>query len=138
MARRGFHIKECRVRVLFDTGSQKTFITAKAVGRLGLEAVRKESLGIRAFGSKDANVAKKKICKLSLSPIRGDSKINVEAFVVKDISNIANEHVEQIKQNYSHLKGVFFSDVCRYQDTLEVDVLVGADYIWEFQNGETI
>ena len=75
---------------------------------------------------------------MSLSPIHGDGKINVEAFVVKDISNIANEHVEQIKQNYSHLKGVFFSDVCRYQDTLEVDVLVGADYIWEFQNGETI
>ena len=82
--------KECRVRVLFDTGSQKTFITAKAVGRLGLEAVREESLGIRAFGSKDANVSKRKICKLSLSPIRGDGKINVEAFVVKDISNIAN------------------------------------------------
>ena len=36
------------------------------------------------------------------------------------------------------MKGVFFSDVCRYQDTLEVDVLVGADYIWEFQNRETI
>eukprot|EP00795_Rhopilema_esculentum_P017366 gene17366-biopygen6317 len=42
--------KECRVRVLFDNGSQKTFITAEAVAKLGLEPIRVERLGIKAFG----------------------------------------------------------------------------------------
>ena len=130
--------KECRVRVLFDTGSQRTFITAKAVGRLGLKPVREESLGIKAFGSNETNVAMREICELSLSSVGGGSNTVIEAFVVSDISTIANEHIEIVKQNYCHLSDVFFSDVCRYQDTLEIDVLIGADYIWEFQNGETI
>ena len=130
--------KECRVQVLFDTGSQRTFITAKAVGRLGLKPVREESLGIKAFGSRETNVAKRGILELSLSSVSGGGDTVIEAFVVDDISTITNEHVEIIKQNYSHLSDVFFSDVCRYQDTLEIDVLIGAAYIWEFQNGETI
>ena len=48
---------ESRLRELFDTGSHKSFITAKAVGKLELRPVRRQCLGIRAFGSKEANVA---------------------------------------------------------------------------------
>ena len=36
--------REKRVWVLFDTASHRTFITAAAVGRLGMEPVRKERL----------------------------------------------------------------------------------------------
>ena len=42
--------KEGKVRVLFDPRSQKSFVAAKVVSELGLNSVRKESLGIRAFG----------------------------------------------------------------------------------------
>eukprot|EP00794_Sanderia_malayensis_P009578 gene9578-biopygen7910 len=45
--------REKRVRVLFDTGSHKTFITSEACRQLGLEPVRSERLGIKAFGSKE-------------------------------------------------------------------------------------
>ena len=33
---------------------------------------------------------------------------------------------------------IWFSDVSRNQETLEVDVLIGSDEIWSFQEGETI
>ena len=130
--------KEYRVRVLFDTGSQRTFVTAKAVGKIGLEPIREERVGFKAFGSKDTDVARRGIYKLSLGPVNGDTDIVIEASVVNDISTIANEHVEVIKQNYSHLRDLFFADVSRYQDTPEIDISIGAGYLWEFQNGETI
>ena len=37
--------EKSKVRVLFDTGSHKTFTTANAVGKLRLEVMRKEKLG---------------------------------------------------------------------------------------------
>ena len=64
--------------------------------------------------------------------------MHIECFLVEEISNIANEHVEVVKNNYSHLNGIYFSDVSRNEDFLEVDILVGSDFIWEFQRGESI
>ena len=64
--------------------------------------------------------------------------VKLEAFVVKDISNIPNCHVEIARDRYSHLNGLWFSDVNLHKDRLEVDVLVGADHLWEFQNNHVI
>ena len=52
--------------MLYDTGSQKTFITAKAVGRFGLRPVRKEKIGIKAFGRNEAEVEMRDVVELSL------------------------------------------------------------------------
>ena len=129
---------ESKVRVLFDTGSHKSFITAKAVGKLGLRPVRRECLGIRAFGSKEANVAMRDVVEISLSSSQGKNGILIEAFVVNDISDIPNVHVETVKKKFSHLANLWFSDVCRFGDILEVDCLIGSDSLWQFQEGETI
>ena len=132
------HKKESRVRVLFDTGSQKSFITERAVCKHGLRPVRKEELGIKAFGSTEADVAERDVVKLSLSPLNGGKKVFIEVFVVKDISSIPNVHVESVKLNYEHLKHVWFSDVSRTQDRLEIDCLVGSVWIWSLQEGGSI
>ena len=42
------------------------------------------------------------------------------------------------KEQYSHLKNLFLSDVSLKQEMLEVDVLIGADNLWAFQKGEII
>ena len=43
------------------------------------------------------------------------------------------EHLETVKGEYSHLKDLWLSDVCRSNDLLEIDVLIGADNLWAFQ-----
>ena len=130
--------RESKVRVLFDTGSHKTFITEKAVCENELRPVRKEILGIKAFGSREADVAERDVVELLLSPLNGGKNVFIEAFVVKDISSIPNIHVESVKHDYEHLKHVWFSDYCRKQDRLEIDCLIGSDWIWSFQEGRTI
>ncbi len=43
-----------------------------------------------------------------------------------------------MKKSYPHLCDIWFSDVSRDAEELEVEVLVGSDYLWNFQEGETI
>ena len=65
----------------------------------------------------------------------GETIINMEAYVVPEISSIPNTHVELVKSDYPHLKGLWFSDVSMGRDEMVIDVLVGADYLWHFQKG---
>eukprot|EP00794_Sanderia_malayensis_P019302 gene19302-biopygen16181 len=130
--------RECVVRVLFDTGSQKSFITAKAASRLGLRPERSEELTIKSFGSKGGNVAAREVVKLDLSSLQGEEGNKVEAFIVGNISDLPNIHAEIVKRKFLHLKDLWFSDVCRNEDTLEIDCLIGSDWLWQFGSGQTI
>ena len=55
-----------------------------------------------------------------------------------EISTIPNVHIERVKHRCSHLPGIGFSDMDRGASQHQVDVLVGSDYLWEFQGRRTI
>jgi len=59
--------------------------------------------------------------------------VKIKAYEVPTIAQIRNEHIEIRKGEYSHLQSLWFSDESRYKEFLEVDVLIGADYLWCFQ-----
>ena len=109
------------VRVLFDSGSQKTFVTAEVVERAKIRVARKEILGIRAFGSAECERKLRDVVELDLRAIKGGRRIKVEAYVVGQISEVANCHVEQVKKFYPHLTSIAFSDTSN-DDLLKVDI----------------
>jgi len=78
------------------------------------------------------------VVNIKVSPVGGQKVIQMEAYVVPEISSIQNGHIELVKGEYPHLKGLWFSDVRKGSDELEIDVLVGADYLWNFQKECTI
>ena len=43
-----------------------------------------------------------------------------------------------MRNSYPHLADIWLSDVCRNEDQLEIDVLIGADYLWHFQTGNVV
>ena len=63
--------------------------------------------------------------------------MNIEAYVVPEICTVQNSHVELARKHFSHQEGIWFFDVVKLQEELEVDVLIGADYLWSFQTGDT-
>ena len=79
-------------------------MTAEAVCKLGLRPVRKENLGIRAFGQKEAESKERDVVEFSLSPLSGGKSIILSRFVVDHITCIANVHPEKVKKQYKHLK----------------------------------
>ena len=128
--------RERKVRVLFDSGSQKSFVTSEAVCMLDLNVVRKENSGIRVFGGNETGYAMRDVVSLSVSPVNGGESINVECFVVPEITTIVNGHVEFVKHAYPHLRRLYFSDVAKNKEELKLDILVGANFIWQFQRGK--
>ena len=67
----------------------------------------------------------------------GKKSLTLEAVVVPEICSIQNAHVELARKEYPHLKGIWFSDVCKEEEELEIDILIGSDYLWSFQTGST-
>ena len=126
-----------KVRVLFDAGSHRSFVASKAASLVNPKGLRRELLGINTFGQKCTNAEHREVVELKLELVNGNKVISLEAFVVPEICRIQNGHVELARREYPHLKGVWFSDVSKYQGELEIDVLIGADYLWNFQTGVT-
>ncbi len=128
---------EKSVRVLFDSGSQKSFVTVRVVEKCGLRVVRSEKLGIRTFGSEEADVKEREVVQFDLMNVDGGERVKIEAYVVNKISDVSNFHVELVKKDFPHLRHIYFSDVSK-EDILQVDVLIGSNFLWEFQGMETI
>ncbi len=129
--------RQGRIRVLFDSGSHRSFITAKAANSYGLGVVRKEWLSICTFGQRVKESGLREVVRFDVMPLQGGKALRLEAYVVPAISHISNEHVEVVKNDFPHLRDLWFSDVCKTKEQLEIDLLIGADYLWEFQKGTT-
>ena len=65
-------------------------------------------LGVKTFGSREAEM--RKVYAIPLVPVNGGKSTTIEAFSVSEISTIANQHAEDIKSVFSHLKDIQFSD----------------------------
>ena len=126
------------VIVLFDSGSHRSFVKQSAARSLRLPIVRREWLTINTFGNSPPESAHRDIVRVELRPLGGGDAKSLEAFVVPEISTIPNVHIERVKHSYSNLRGIWFSDVDRGASQLQVDVLVGSDYLWEFHGRQTI
>ena len=123
---------------MFDSGSHRSFVTAKAALKYELPVERKERMTIRASPQKGKKSGLREVVRFDIKPLRGGRVQALEAYVVPEISRISNEHVEVVKNDFPHLRDLWFSDVCQSKEELEIDLLIGADYLWEFQRGRTV
>lgn len=78
------------------------------------------------------------LTEVKVSSVGGQKVIEMEAYVVLEISSIQNDYVQLARNEYPHLKDLWFSDVFKAQEELEIDILVGTDYLWDFQRECTI
>ena len=76
--------------------------------------------------------------QVTLVPVNGHGRsVTVQAFAIDEILTINGIHVEKVKLNYEHLFNVYFSDVS-ILDILEIDILIGSNYLCNFQEGRVI
>lgn len=127
-----------RVRVLYDSASHKSFVTSRIVKLFGLEHIRREWLTVNTFGQRAVGSNLREVVRIDLTPVGGGKVLPIEAFVVPEISRVQNEHLESVRMDYPHLSHIWLSDVCKERDDLEIDVLIGADYLWSFQAGNVV
>ena len=130
--------KSVRVRVLFDAGSHRCFITTRAVKMTGVSIKDKEWIEISTFSQRTKDCGLRAVYELDVFPLQGEDGVKLEAYEVPTIAEIGNQHIEIRKGEHPHLQGLWLSDVNLKDEVLGIDLLIGADYLWSFQEGRTI
>ena len=86
-------------------------------------------MGINTFGQTVKESGLTEVVQFDVMPLQADRSLRLEAHVVPEISHITNEHAEVIKNDYPHLRDLWFSDVCQTKEELEIDLLIGSGYL---------
>ena len=104
-----------------------------------LKTVRTERLTIATFGDQYQELEAVNLVELSLTKSGTDFKTTLNAFAVPHICNdLQGQDLEWVKKRYPSLKNIEFADVCPASNTMQIDLLIGSDYIWDFFDGKSV
>ena len=130
--------KFSQARLIFDTGSQRSYITSVMKESLNLPILRRDTLKINAFGSRDDNMTSCNVVQFHLGTERGQ-KLNLSAYVVPLIcSTISNQNTRFAQQSYEHLSGLKLADSANDGEEFDLDILIGSDCYWQLVTGHVI
>ena len=106
---------------------------------LKLETVKTETLRITTFGSRDQQLQAVNLGELTLTKPETGFAMTLNAFSVPHIcSDLQGQDLHWVKENYQRLKDIDFADTCTDCGPMQIDLLIGSDYIWNFLDGKTI
>ncbi|XP_077548213.1 uncharacterized protein LOC144161022 [Haemaphysalis longicornis] len=124
-----------RYRVLFDGGSQRSFITANAAQRLGCEPLEEETLTVGVFGGQHTRKTMKKV-RVILFAADNKRPVSIEALEVDTICSesipVPEERVVR-EMNIMHIDTNALS--VQGAEDKQIAVLIGSDYYWEIVTG---
>ena len=137
--------RKVKLRVILDSGSQRSYISEKARNTLDLASKKRENMVIKVFGSTEGKETSCDIVAVDLSGRNSNFNVEINALVVPTIcSPIQGQTIRFAKKMYPHLQNLHLADFPNENETdLKVDVLLGSDTIWrvftgEFVKGESI
>ena len=122
--------------ILFDLGSQKTYIRENLVSRLNLKPAKRELVNIGAFGAKTGTIKSLEVFPFSLVGTDG-KEIALQGDAVPTICAPLDDYrmcVNELKNRY-HLEEYLPGS---QMITGEIDILVGGDFYWSIMSRESI
>ena len=122
-----------QARLLFDSGSQRSYVTKELRQKLKLPALKSEALHLNTFGG--SSLKKQKCDTVELLLSKGGEEISINAVEFPTICSSLPVEVEV--ENYPHLKSLKLADDFDKENT-GIDILIGSDYYWEFMTGNVI
>ena len=126
-----------RVRIVMDSGSQRSYLTQRVKDRLSLPVTNEQRLSIAAFGSRRGQPRQCEVVRLIIATKSGINQ-ELELLVVPHICDpLTTQNTSTCSKKYDHIAHLNLADISE-DDTLEVDLLIGSDYYWQFVTGKTI
>ena len=134
VARLSVNGQETTVRVLLDSGSQRSYIRKNITESIGLQGPT-ELLSVTTLGGETSETKRLQRVQFSLLPIKGEptEAVEMEALTIPKICNPLGP-VKLNLQNNPHLQGLTLADSYP-RNSVQVDVLIGADYYYSFVTG---
>ena len=119
------------VRILLDSGSQRTYVTERLAEQLQLKKEKEEEIKLVTFGSESAKTIKTTQTKLNIK-LKNETYLEVSANIVPVISGSVQRKAMKLKssENFEHLVSSLelADDVPKMFESSSVDVLIGNDY----------
>ena len=125
--------KSAPVRVLFDPGSQRSYVSNVVLQRLDIKPVKKEVLHLNTFGENHFKRQNCGVYKLSLENTRTGDGAEIQAV---NFPVIGSPLRSVVTTNYAHLDGLDLADFDEQESNNSIDVLVGADHYWDLVTGD--
>ncbi|KAH7937170.1 hypothetical protein HPB49_008424 [Dermacentor silvarum] len=123
-------------RILFDGGSQRSFITIDASRTLGCQFLEEETVNVGVFGGRKTQKTMRRV-RVIVFPEKTDNPIEIEALEVADIciEHIPIPDEEVIKKKEE--TGLDTRSLSLGGDSgNSVDILIGSDYYWQLVTGD--
>ena len=123
------------VRFLFDSGSQRSYMTDRVMKMLQLKSSGEQTLAIAAFGAIQGQA---KVCPIVSVGVclRGYPNIALSLHVVPTICEpLLYQPITVSIESYDQLMSLDLADSADVNSRLPVDVLIGCDHYWEFVTG---
>ena len=127
--------RKVKARVLFDSGSQRTYITDNLKKKVGLPPVKKEMVHLNTFGEERFKKQSCNSVKFHIQGLDSEFQLEVNALSFSVICSPISTRINVGK--YAHLDGLEFADDISGGDE-SIDILLGADYYFEIVTGEII
>lgn len=127
--------REVTTNLIFDSGSQRTYVTRRLVKSLKLKILGKQPVTILTFGAKEGKSQQYDVVQAEILTLNS-SIVRVKALVVPIICEALRRPSVDLN-SYPHLSSLNLADTENSRH-IELDVLVGSDYYWHFMSGEVI
>ena len=125
--------KSTTIRILFDNGSQRSYITDNLRSKLQLKSLQTEKLNLNTFGESKFRKQRCDVVNLRLQKSEHDDPITISALT---FPVICSPLPAKVHTNYAHLDGLELADE-PYSSGNTIDLLIGSDFYWDFVTGET-
>ena len=125
-------------RIIFDSCSQRSYITEELQRTLHFPVAGQDTLLIKTFGEVSAKLQRCDIGQVAVETIDG-MDVYVSTYVVPTIcAPISHQIIQFTQKNYPYLHGLQLADNSHSSEELSVDLLIGADFYWHFVTGDTV
>ena len=123
------------VRVLFDSGSQLSYITEKLQSQLSLKPIKIEKLHLNTFGTRNYKTQACNVIKFYLQGLDQREKCSISALTSPVICSPLPSAVKIAE--YPHLCDLQLADNYRGSRG-DIDVLIGSNFYWSVVTGDTV
>ena len=132
-------LKSLRARLIFDSGSQRSYISSRVRNAHELASLHSENLVIKTFRSDSDRPKRCDVVQFCVSKEGGGLNLYLNAYVVPIIcSPLCHQRIEFAKTSYGHLSNLLeLADSSSGDAEMPIDILTGSDFYWNFMTGET-
>lgn len=126
--------KKLLVNLLFDGGSQRSYVTEDVKQKLQLNAEKTELLNLNTFGSEKSERKRCSLVNLNVEVGVDEPPVKISALSYPSICSPINARVDL--SDYPHLQGLKLADASLGNRSKRIDVLIGADSYYDLVTGD--